>query len=65
MTNNHVLNIDDIQPGQTINFTLNNDDEEYNIPIDNDRKIYTNESFDVTIIEIKENDKLKKIHFLI
>ena len=60
MTNNHVLNLNDIQPGQAINFTLNNDDEEYNIQIDNDRITYIDESFDVTIIEIKEKDKIKK-----
>ena len=63
MTNNHVLNLNDILPDQTINFTLNNDDEEYNIPIGNDRKTYTDESSDVTIIEIKENDKIKKNSF--
>ena len=63
MTNNHVLNLNDIQPGQTINFTLNNDDEKYNIPIGNDRITFTDESSDVTIIEIKENDKIKKNSF--
>ena len=58
MTNNHVLNIKDIQPGETINFSINNDFKEYNILIDKNRKIYTNESFDITIIEIKEYDKI-------
>ena len=51
MTNNHVLNIDDIQTGQTIKFSLENDSKEYNIIIDNERKRYTNKTYDVTIIE--------------
>ena len=63
MTNNHVLKIDDIQPGQTINFTIDNDDKKYNIIIDNTRRTYTNNSFDVTIIEIKEEDKIEEKSF--
>ena len=61
LTNNHVLNIEDIQPGQNINFT--SDDIEYNIFIDNNRKTYTNESFDITIIEIKKDDKIDEKSF--
>ena len=45
MTNNHVLDINDIQPGHTINFTIDNDEKEYKILIDKDRKTYTNESY--------------------
>ena len=63
MTNNHVLNINDIQPGQTINFSINNDEKEFNIEIDNIRKTYSNEFFDVTIIEIKEKDKIDEKSF--
>ena len=63
MTNYHVLNINDIQPGQIINFTIDNDEKEYKILIDNDRKTYTNESYDVTIIEIKEDDEIDKKSF--
>ena len=63
MTNNHVLNKTDIQPGQTINFSINNDDKEYNILMDNERIIYTNELYDVTIIEIKIDDKIGEKSF--
>ena len=64
LTNNHVLNIDDIKTGQTINFTLDNDDIEYNIFIDNNRRTYTNDSFDITIIEIIKDDKIDEKSFL-
>ena len=63
ITNNHVLNINDIQPGETIKFSLNNDNKQYNILIDNTRKTYTNEFYDVTIIQIKENDKIDEKSF--
>ena len=63
MTNNHVIDIEDIKPGKTINFSLNNDEKEFNILIDNSRKTYTNLSFDVTIIEIKENDNINEKSF--
>ena len=58
VTNNHVLNSNDIQPGQTINFSINNDLKKFNILIDNTRKTYTNEIYDVTIIEIKKDDNI-------
>ena len=37
MTNNHVLDLDSIQPGQTINFSLANDNKRYKILIDESR----------------------------
>ena len=63
ITNRHVLNEDDIKPGKRINFSLNNDEEKYEIEIDKERKIYTSEIYDVTIIEIKDEDKLNKESF--
>ena len=65
ITNNHVLNKDDIKPGQKINFSINNDYKEYNILIDNNRLTYTNDlrDIDITIIEVKENDNLDGISF--
>ena len=63
LTNNHVLNLDDIQPDKNIKFSLNDDAQEYDIKIDNTRKTYTNEYYDVTIIEIKEDDKIEKKSF--
>ena len=63
MTNNHVLNKDDILPNKKINFSINDEKIHYEIEIDNSRKTYTNKDYDVTIIEIKENDKLDKNSF--
>ena len=63
MTNNHVLDINDIQANQTIKFSIDNDYKEYDILIDNKRKAYTNESYDVTIIEIKKEDKIEENSF--
>ena len=62
MTNNHVLNKEDLSIGKKIKFSINNDKIFYEIEID-ERKIYTNENYDITIIEIKESDKLDKIGF--
>ena len=63
LTNNHVLKINDIKPGQTIYFTIDNDDKKYSIIVDNNRKTFTNEIFDVTIIEIKQEDKIEEKSF--
>ena len=63
MTNYHVLNKDDIQPGQIIKFSINNDAKYYNILIDNFRKTYSNESYDVSIIEIIEDDNIDEYSF--
>ena len=56
MTNNHVLGENDIANGKNINFTINNDEKNINILIDNSRLVYTNSKYDITIIEIKENE---------
>jgi len=61
MTNSHVLNINDIKPGKAIKFSINNDNKYYIISIDESRRIYTIKSYDVTIIEIKEEDKINII----
>ena len=58
LTNNHILNKDDILPKQIIKFSINNNRKDYEIEIDNSRKTFTNEECDITIIEIKEKDKL-------
>ena len=63
MTNNHVLNVNAIKPGETIKFSINNDNKYYNISFDKSRRTYTNKSYDVTIIEIKEEDKINEISF--
>ena len=63
ITNNHILNLNDIQPGKIIKFSIDNDNKFYNILIDNSRKTYTNEKYDVTFIEIKIDDKIDEKSF--
>lgn len=63
ITNNHVLNNEDISIGKKVRFSINNEMNYYEIQIDKSRKKYTNEEYDVTIIEIKETDKLDKKSF--
>jgi len=60
ITNNHVLNENDIENNKIIKLITNNEVKE--IEIDNSRKKYTNpdENIDITIIEIKPNKD--KIH---
>ena len=54
ITNNHVLNENDIENDKIINLSINN--EVKKIKIDNSRKKYTNpdENIDITIIEIRQ-----------
>ena len=59
ITNNHIINEDDIKNNKIVIVYLNNDKIEKTIKIDNNRLRYTNKKLDITIIEIKENkDKL-------
>ena len=55
ITNNHVLGAEAIKDGKNISVSLNNEEIFKNIKIDSNRKRYTNENLDVTIIEIKED----------
>ena len=54
ITNNHVLNKDDIEDNKIIKLMINNKVKK--IEIDNLRKKYTDENIDITIIEIKQNE---------
>ena len=55
ITNYHILEQQDILPGQYIEFSINNG-KIYKIFIDEHRKTYINkEPYDITIIEIKKN----------
>ena len=59
ITNNHIINQNDIKNNVAIKFDLNNYKKLRTIELNNDRLKYTNEKLDITIIEIKENkDKL-------
>ena len=65
ITNNHVLKGEDIVEGKTIEFSLNNEKQKYEIKIDDKRKRYTNQKYDITFIEIKkEIDNLNINSFL-
>jgi V8-like Glu-specific endopeptidase len=59
ITNNHVLNEDKIKFGKKIKFTTNDDEQNYEIEIDKERTIFTSKKYDITIIEIKKEDKIQ------
>ena len=59
LMNNYHLIDEEILKKKNIYVTKNDDQEKINIMIDDNRKIYTNEKYDTTIIEIKpEKDKI-------
>ena len=59
ITNNYVIDQKYINENDKIKITINDDKEEKVIILNNNRKIYTNEEYDTTIIEIKpEIDKI-------
>ena len=64
ITNNHVLNENNFKDNEIIKITMNNSVEKENkdisIKMDNSRKRYTNSEIDITIIEIKpEEDNIE------
>ena len=59
MTNNHVIDEKYIKENNNIKITLNDDNINKTIILNNNnRKIYTNKEYDITIIEIKSKDKI-------
>ena len=58
MTNHHVLNENEITDGKILTISFNNETIFKNIRIDSNRKRYTNEIVDITIIEILEKDNI-------
>ena len=64
ITNYHVLEESNVTIGSNIKFSLNNDLNKFQITIDEKRKVYTNEIYDITIIEIKDSDHLDTNTFL-
>ena len=61
ITNNHILSKNDINYNNIIRITFYNDKECRNIKIGNSRKIYHNEFYDITIVEIKPDiDQISK-----
>ena len=64
ITNNHVLNEEQISIGKTIFISMNNGKNKYSIYIDQLRKTYTSSDYDITIIEIKDTDNINNEAFL-
>ena len=56
ITNNQVINKDDILSIKSISIYINNDKKIKTLILDRNRKIYANEKNNITIIEIKENE---------
>ena len=63
ITNNHVLNENVVLPRNIINFSTNDDNNFDQILIDESRLIYTNYDYDITIIQLKEEDNIDNISF--
>ena len=57
VTNNHVINREDIKINKKVKLIINNGKKEILLLIDEKRKVYTNEDLDVTIIEIYKEEK--------
>ena len=64
ITNNHILNEEDIGNNQIIEFSINNDSIKKTIVIDSLRRTYTSRESDTTFIEVKEKDNLDLNSFL-
>ena len=62
ITNSNILGFDDISIGKNIIFFLST--EKHKIKIDETRKTYINENYNITIIEIKDNDRLNTYTFI-
>ncbi len=60
----HVLNEEYIKQNDAIKLGINDELYEINIKLDNNRKVFLDEKYDLTIIEIKEIDKVNDINFL-
>ena len=58
ITNFHVLDKKDIMLGNNLKFSLKNDELIFQIYFDNERKTYANEEYDITILELKQKDRL-------
>ena len=55
---------EDISLGQKIHFSINDDKKYFEMLIDKNRIVYTNKLYDITFIEIKQNDSLDISSFI-
>ena len=58
ITNKHILNKDDLKEGKILKVSINNEEEYKEIEMDGKRLILVDEERDLTIIELKEKDKI-------
>ena len=58
ITNNHILNSEDLRINKLITFIFNEDKEIRKIKIDEKRKVYTDDELDVSFIEIEPIDNI-------
>ena len=58
LTNNHVLNEDDIKDNNNIYFSIGDNNENKSISINKKRRRFTNKDLDITFIEIKSSDNI-------
>ena len=54
ITNNQILPKNEISKNSVIKFSLNNDEKNIEIKIDESRKTYSNEQYGITMIEMKK-----------
>ena len=52
MTNYHVIDENFIKENDVIKLTLNDDKDDKNISLDEDRKVYLNKEYDITILTV-------------
>ena len=59
MTNYHVLNEKNLEENQKLNILLNDENQIIKLDLEIARKFYFNKDYDLTLIELKEEDKIK------
>ena len=64
ITSNKLINEDDLTNGNNIQLYLKNSNTKIKLYIDNKRKFYIDDQYQISIIELFENDELKNISFL-
>ena len=59
MTSNHFFNEKDFGENKKLNLSLNDEKETKTIDLSLERKTYFNKDYDITLIELKDEDKIK------
>ena len=59
ITNNHIIDEEILRENKNIRVTINDDEKNIDIKIDNNRILYTNKGYDITIIEINKVEEIK------